>query len=107
MNLFEFKIYDTHESQSFDVDGAINIKVISYWHSFKLTISTDDLWITSYREYVLIDDENNSTQCTKVYLSDGSYVYAVLKYDTFDKNYLAYLETIKVSSQSSDELSNP
>jgi hypothetical protein len=43
MNLFEFKIYDTHEVQSFDTDNALSIKVFSYWHKFNLTLSIDDL----------------------------------------------------------------
>ncbi len=97
MNLFEFKIYDTHEVQSFDTDNALSIKVFSYWHKFNLTLSVDDLWITSYREYTLFDTDHNPTECTKVYLSDGTYVYAVLKYDTFDKNYRAFLDSVKAT----------
>jgi hypothetical protein len=97
MNLFEFKIYDTHEVQSFDADNALNIKVFSYWHKFNLTLASDYLWITSYREYTLFDTDYNPTECTKVYLSDGTFVYAVLKYDTFDKNYRAFLDTIKAT----------
>jgi hypothetical protein len=95
MNLFEFKIYDTHEIQSFDADNSLSIKVISYWHKFSLTLSIDDLWITSYREYTLFDIDENPTECTKVYLSDGSFVYATLKYETFDKNYITFLEKVK------------
>ena len=95
MNLFEFKIYDTHEFQSFDSDNTLIIKVFSYWHEFFLTLSIEDLWITSYREYTLFDNDYNPTECTKVYLSDGSFIYAVNKYDTFDKNYRSFLESIK------------
>lgn len=101
MNLFEFTIYDTHEVQSFDSDNTLNIRVFDYWHKFNLTLSTDDLWITLYREYTLFDADKNPTECTKVYLSDGSFVYAVLKYKTFDKNYIAFLEDIKPDSATS------
>ena len=100
MNLFEFKIYDTHEVQSFDSENIISIKVFSYWHKFSLTICIEDLWITSYREYTIFDNDYNPTECTKVYLSDGSFVYAVLKYETFDKNYITFLESIKNTTSS-------
>jgi hypothetical protein len=93
--LYSFKIYDTHEHQFFDNDNSLNIKVLDYWNKFDLTISHNDLWITSFREYVLIDENSNPTECTKVYLSDGSFVYAVVKYDTFKKNYQEFLDTTK------------
>jgi hypothetical protein len=91
--MFEFKIYDTHEVQSFDSDGSLLTKVISYWHKFMLTINYNDLWIVSFREYTLFDSDENPTQCTKVHLSDGSFVYACLKYDSFNKYYRKFLET--------------
>lgn len=94
--LYSFKIYDTHEHQFFDNDNSLNIKVLDYWNKFDLTISHNDLWITSFREYVLIDENSNPTECTKVYLSDGSFVYAVVKYDTFYKNYETFLNKTKV-----------
>ena len=96
--LYSFKIYDTHEIQSFESDNTLNIKVIDYWHKFDLTISHEDLWITSFREYTLFDEDSNPTECTKVYLSDGSFVYAVVKYETFKKNYQEFLDSTKVIS---------
>lgn len=94
--LYSFKIYDTHENQSFDSDGSLTIRVFDFWHKFELAISTDDLWITSFREYTLFDDKGNPTPCTKVYLSDGSFVFATNKYDTFYKNYETFLNKTKV-----------
>ena len=95
--IHSFKIYDTHEIQSFSNDNRLNINVFDYWHKFELSIVHDDLFITSFREYTLFDSDKNPTECTKVYLSDGSFVYAVNKYDTFKKNYEAFLASLVVS----------
>jgi hypothetical protein len=84
--IYSFKIYDCHEKQSFAEDGFTSIP-FDWWHKFELTILLTDTWITGFREYTLFDDDSNPTECTKVYLSDGTIVFAVNKYETFKKNF--------------------
>ena len=47
------------------------------------------------------DSELNPTQCTRVYLSDGSTVFAVSKYDTFKKNFIENYLPLFNSTQTS------
>jgi len=86
--IYNFKIYDCHEKQNFCEDGTFITEPFDWWHKFELTIFLQDTWITGFREYTLFDSELNPTQCTRVYLSDGSTVFAVSKYDTFKKNFI-------------------
>jgi hypothetical protein len=58
------------------------------WALFNFALETSETVIISFRSYVLFDSEGNPKECTKVYLSDGSYLFAVNKFDTFEKNYL-------------------
>lgn len=99
MNTYSFKIYDCHEKQTFNDDGSFTCIPFDYWYKFELTIVLEDVWITSFREYTLFDSDKNPTECTRVYLSDGSCVFAVLKYDTFKANFIdKYLSLLKNNS---------
>jgi len=55
---------------------------------FNFALETAEVVIVAFRSYVLFDAEGNPKECTKVYLSDGSILFAVNKFDTFEKNYL-------------------
>jgi len=95
MSQFKFKIYDVHEVQSFNEEG-ITTKPFAWWFTFQLLIDVSEVTITSFREYVLFDSEENPTKCTKVYLSDGTYVFAIDKFTKFEQNYNdIYLELFK------------
>lgn len=94
--IYSFKIYDCHEKQTFCDDGSFTCEPFDWWHKFELTLVLTETWITSFREYTLFDSELNPTQCTRVYLSDGSVVFAVSKYETFKKNFIeSYLPLFK------------
>lgn len=95
--MFEFKIYDCHETQEFTSDGEYITKPFEYWFKFDLAIDINE--ITAYREYVLFDEKKTPTLCTKVYLADGSHVYAVNKFDTFSKNYNEYIKINSIENQ--------
>ena len=92
MNLFKFQIYDIHEVQKHNEYGELYTEPFSLdWNKFYFVINTDIIEVTAFRSYVLFDADNNPTQCTKVFLSDGSYVYAVEKLNAFTN----LLENIK------------
>lgn len=91
--MFEFTIYDLHYITKFDDLGDVfktpydGVK----WLTFNFAINETSIKVECFRSDVLIDDDDNLLNCTKVYLSDGSHVYAKNNYDTFKKNYYAYL----------------
>lgn len=87
MALFKFRIIDKHENQDFDEYGCIIAKPFGEWAFFNFALETSETVITSFRSYVLFDSEGNPKECTKVFLSDGSFLFAVNKFDTFEKNY--------------------
>jgi hypothetical protein len=88
MALFKFRIVDKHETQSFDENGTLICLPFGEWLYFNLAIETAEVTIVSFRSYILFDNEDNAKEVTKVYLSDGSYVFASNKFETFEKNYV-------------------
>lgn len=88
MALFKFRIIDKHETQEFDENGFMLCKPFGEWLFFNCAIETSEVTIVSFRAYILFDINNNPRECTKVILSDGSYLFASSKFDTFEKNYL-------------------
>lgn len=89
MSLFKFLIYDIHEIQKHNEYGELYTEPISNeWQKFHMIINVNYIEITSFRSYILFDTELNPTPCTKVYLSDGSFIYAVNRLETFALNYL-------------------
>lgn len=95
MSQFKFKIYDVHEVQSFNEEG-ITSKPFAWWFAFWLLIDISEITITSFREYVLFDTDENPTKCTKVFLSDGTYVFAIDKFSKFEQSYNeVYLDLFK------------
>ena len=94
MPLFRFKIFDKHERQIF-VNGRQRIRLLDEsdesWPKFDIYIDTEYIRIDGFREYILFDSAKTPTRCVKVFLSDGSYVYAAYTIETFTKNYKAHL----------------
>lgn len=88
MALFKFRIIDKHETQEFGEYGELICKPFGDWLAFNFALETSENTIVAFRGYVLFDAEGNPKECTKVYLSDGSILFAVNKFDTFEKNYL-------------------
>lgn len=87
MCIFKFRIYDKHENQSFDEGGDIIIKPFDEWVTFTFIMDVNELRIIAFRSYVLFTEDNTPIECTKVFLTDNSFVFAVNKIDTFEKNY--------------------
>ena len=87
MPLFKFKIYETHEHPAIIEDELWFIPTEIVWNVFTLYIDVDFVQITSFKSYALFSGEEVK-ECTKVYLSDGSLVFAVNKVDTFESNYI-------------------
>lgn len=97
--LFKFQIYDIHEKQVFE-DQEVHYVPLEKELDYKIFVIVLDIRhvrITGFRSYVLFDDDNNPTNCTKVFLSDGSVVFAKLNFDTFEKKivdeYLTMVES--------------
>lgn len=106
MSLFKIRIFDKHEVQDFE-GGEIIIDPYPKdkdWHKFDLYIETAYIKIDSFREYVLFDKDLNPCVCTKVFLSDGSFVLACVSPDTFAKYYEdKYLPTLIKTDESKEE----
>jgi len=85
--IFTFKIFDIHEVQYFE-DAELKVRPLGEieWKRFDFLINTKEVQIMGFRSYVLFEGDN-PTNCTKVFLSDGTFVYACLNFDTFKKKY--------------------
>lgn len=101
MSLFKFLIYDIHEIQKHNEFGELYTEPINNeWQKFHMVININYIEITSFRSYILFDTDLNPTPCTKVYLSDGSFIYAANRLETFSLNYInEYLPLFAVSSK--------
>lgn len=97
MGLFKFKVFDLHEIQEVNSEGELICQPIDHeWKRFEIAIETYLVKIISFREYVLFDKENNPTNCVKVYLDDGSYLYSCHSFEKFEEKYnTEYLPLIK------------
>lgn len=87
--LFKIRIFDKHERQYFS-DGEERTQPIdNNWYRFDYYIDLNKVQITSFREYVLFDDENppNPTRCIKIFLSDGDHLYGSYSMDKFVELY--------------------
>lgn len=101
MGLFKFRIYDVHKTYSFDESGNFiltandtELKVFHYY------LETDEKQIESFRSDVLIDSDNNATEYTKVTLTSGEILFAAMKVDTFESNYIKdYLSIFKETNK--------
>lgn len=100
--LLRLRIFDKHEKQVF-VNGRQKIRLLDEtdetWQKFDIYIDTELIRIEAFREYLLFDTEKNPTQCTKVFLSDGSYVYAAYTAATFLKKYEKHLKGEKADEE--------
>jgi hypothetical protein len=84
MNLFKIRFYDVHLRQTINNEGGLEITPIDQeWRPFNMYIDTDLTDIIDFREYILFDSDGNPTPCTRVNLSDGSFVFCVHLIDTF------------------------
>lgn len=101
MSTFKFRIYDKHEKQDFDGEGNLIITPFDEWLPFTFIIDINEVRITAFRSYVLFSIDETPVEVTKVFLNDGSFVFAVNKIDTFEKNYkdnyLSLFEVVKLS----------
>ena len=85
--IFKIRIYDKHERQYF-VDGEEKTEPMSdEWCRFDYYIDLNKVQITSFREYVLFDSDNNPTRCIKIFLSDDSWLYGSYSIDKFVELY--------------------
>jgi len=88
MPLYKIRIYDLHEYPSVIEDELYFAPKEIEWKVFHLIIDIDFIQITGFRSYALFDSNGEVSECTKVFLSDGSCVYATNKLETFEANYL-------------------
>lgn len=97
--ILELKIYDIH----FDIEWETELNDLVYkpndgmkWLKFNLAFNPESIKIECFREFILFDDKD-PIECTKVYLSDGSVLYACMTYIQFrnfyNKQYLRENET--------------
>ena len=89
MSLFKFRIIDYHNETILSDKGDIILKPIladglKYFH---IVIDVADIRISAFRSDVIIDGDGNPTEVTKVFLSDGSFVLAANKLESFEANY--------------------
>ncbi len=89
MSTFKFRILDYHEDISFTDEGDMLAipRLNEGLKSFHFVIDVNEMRINAFRSYTILDSENNPTEVTKVFLSDGSFVFAANKIETFEQNY--------------------
>lgn len=94
--LCELKIYDIH----FDIEWEPELNDLVYkthegmeWLKFNIAFNPETVKIDCFREFVLFDSEKNPIECTKVYLNDGSVLYACMTYIQFRNFYNKINET--------------
>ena len=103
MPLFKFKIYDLHEKPTIIEDELWFVPDEIEWKVFTLFIDIDFVQIISFRSYALFSGDEVK-EVTKVFLSDGSVVFAVNKIETFESNYIKnYLGLIHSPSEPTDK----
>ena len=88
--ILELKIYDIH----FDIEWETELNDLVYkahdgmeWLKFNLAFNPETIKIDCFREFVLFDLNGDPIECTKVYLSDGSVLYACMTYIQFRNFY--------------------
>jgi hypothetical protein len=85
--LFKIRIFDKHERQFF-MDGEEKTEPMdSNWYRFDYYIDLNKVQITSFREYILFDNENTPTRCIKIFLSDGDHLYGSYSTEKFVELY--------------------
>ena len=81
--LFKIRIFDKHERQYF-IDGEEKTEPIdNNWYRFDYYIDLNKVQITSFREYILFDNENTPTRCIKIFLSDQDHLYGSYSIEKF------------------------
>jgi len=93
---FKFLILDKHKEERIDkTSGEIIFVPYGEWLTFEMEIDIMEVRISRFRSDVVFNDET-PMPCTKVYLSDGSFLLAKNKIDTFRKKYKEeYIPLIK------------
>ena len=100
MPLYKIRIYDLHETPEVIEDELFFVPKDIEWKVFHLNIDIDFIQITGFRSFALFDKDNNVQECTKVFLSDGSVVYATNSLSTFEANYKNdYLKLIQPNAE--------
>ena len=103
--IYKIRIYDIHWKQSYNEYGQlVSTPLDEDWKPFHLVINLIWVEITSFQSYILFDSENNPTEVTKVFLSDGREVFATNKFETFEKNFESeYLPLIDLLESKSED----
>ena len=87
--ILEFKIYDLHfdmKWQSEENDFFLQPHDGLEWLPFNFAFNPEAVKIDCFRSFVLFNNED-PIECTKVYLSDGSVLYACMTYIQFRNFY--------------------
>jgi hypothetical protein len=89
MSLFKFRILDYHNEAILNEEGDVILKPIlsDGLKTFHMIIDVVDIRISAFRSDVILDEDGNPTEVTKVFLSDGSFVFGANKLDSFEANY--------------------
>lgn len=100
MSVFKFTVYDFHEypelkqnENGYEVIFRPDVEKDG-WLKFKYCIDYNVIQITTYREYIVFID-SKPIECTRVFLTDGSVLHAVLQLETFEKNLNQFKEELK------------
>lgn len=91
MKPFRFQIWDLHKTSAVSEDGELYWKILddpkddNPWKKFKFVLYSS-ITIDYFHETIIFQ-RDLPIRCTKVFLSDGSVVFAVWQADTFDEKY--------------------
>ena len=94
--LFKFRILDYHYKATLDENNDVLFvpMVEDGLKSFHMIIDLNLVQITSFKSDVIIDEDGNPTEITRVFMSDASSAIAANKIDTFEANYREFISTI-------------
>ena len=102
MSLFKFRILDWHEDINFNEENELVCvpRLNDGLKSFHIVIDVNEIRITGFRSYTILDSDNNPTETTKVFFNDGSFVFAANKLETFEQNYKSeYLSLFEINKE--------
>ena len=84
---YTMKVFDRHEIREL-VKGADKVTKLhsNGWYKFNASFDINYNVITSFTEYVLFEDENDTgLKCVRVTFHDQTYIHAAYSIDTFNK----------------------
>lgn len=109
--IFEFRCYEKHRTQTMHEESGLFVDAPhqdSGWRKFQFSLCVNRVCIDYFRADVIFDDDNMPIPCTRIYLSDGSFMFAELGYVAFRNIYLSeYLPIVrelnKISQENQDQ----